>query len=155
DGAMSPPIGAQQPCTSAPVRAKTGKNDRETNVSFPGTDGGISHNGPQVPLDLSSPRKMFPMFSHESPDPASYPPERFVAEVFSELPAETIQQRWENVNVILRMSMLTGLQMQLDATLNLLCDMAAEITQFDRALMYFWDEAQELMQLRLSRNVDK
>ncbi|HET9284152.1 MAG TPA: sensor domain-containing diguanylate cyclase [Candidatus Angelobacter sp.] len=95
------------------------------------------------------------MFSHESPDPASLPPERFVVEVFSELRAETIQQRWENVNVILRMSMLTGLQMQLEATLNLLCDMAAEITQFERALIYFWDEGQELMQLRLTRNVDK
>jgi diguanylate cyclase (GGDEF)-like protein len=98
---------------------------------------------------------MFPVFSHESPDPASCPPERFVVEVFSELRAETIQKRWENVNVVLRMSMLTGLQMQLDATLNLLCDMAAEITQFDNAMVYFWDEAQELMQLRLARNVDK
>jgi len=59
------------------------------------------------------------------------------------------------VNVVLRMSMLTGLQMQLDATLNLLCDMAAEITEFDRAMVYFWDESQELMQLRLARNLDK
>src|SRR5215467_1539462 len=98
---------------------------------------------------------MFPMLAPESADPASSPPERFVVEVFSELRAETIQKRWENVNVVLRMSMLTGLQMQLDATLNLLCDMAAEITQFDRAMVYFWDEAQELMQLRLARNVDK
>jgi len=98
---------------------------------------------------------MFPMLSHESQNPASCPPERFVVEVFSELRAETIQQRWENVNVILRMSMLTGLQMQLDATLNLLCDMAAEITQFERALVYFWDEGQELMQLRLARNLEK
>ncbi|HKD79372.1 MAG TPA: sensor domain-containing diguanylate cyclase [Candidatus Angelobacter sp.] len=104
---------------------------------------------------MSSPRKMFPMLSHESQNPASCPPERFVVEVFSELRAETIQQRWENVNVILRMSMLTGLQMQLDATLNLLCDMAAEITQFERALVYFWDEGQELMQLRLARNLEK
>src|SRR5215472_11017779 len=105
-------------------------------------------------LALSSPRKMFPMLSHESQNPASCPPERFVVEVFSELRAEAIQQRWENVNVILRMSMLTGLQMQLDATLNLLCDMAAEITQFERALVYFWDEGQELMQLRLARNLE-
>jgi diguanylate cyclase (GGDEF)-like protein len=95
------------------------------------------------------------MLSHESPDPASSPPERFVVEVFSELRAETIQKRWENVNVILRLSMLTGLQMQLDATLNMLCDMAAEIADFDRAMVYFWDEGQELMQLRFMRNVEK
>src|SRR5215510_9503467 len=104
---------------------------------------------------LSSPRKMFPMLSQESPEPASCPPERFVVEVFSELRAETIQTRWEDVNVILRMSMLTGLQMQLDATLSLLCDMVVEIAAFECALVYFWDESQELMQLRLSRNLEK
>ena len=76
-------------------------------------------------------------------------------EVFSELCAETIQKRWKDLNVILRMSMLTGLQMQLEATLNLLCDMVAEITSFDKAMVYFWDESQELMELRTARNVDK
>src|ERR1700761_2750648 len=86
---------------------------------------------------------------------ASSPPERFVVEVFSELRPETIQKRWEDVNVILRMSMLTGLQMQLEATLNLLCDMAAEVIAFDKAIVYFWDESQELMQPRIARNVEK
>ncbi|HMC29749.1 MAG TPA: sensor domain-containing diguanylate cyclase [Candidatus Angelobacter sp.] len=95
------------------------------------------------------------MLSYESPDPGSSAPERFVVEVFSELRAETIQKRWDDVNVILRMSMLTGLQMQLDATLNLLCDMAAEVASFERAMIYFWDEGQELMQLRLARNIEK
>src|SRR5947209_9791857 len=99
---------------------------------------------------------MFPMLSHESPDhPGSCPPERFVVEVFSELQAETIQKRSEDVNVILRMSMLTGLQMQLEATLNLLCDMAADITAFDKAMIYFWEEGRELMELRIVRNVEK
>jgi len=69
---------------------------------------------------MSSPRKMFPMPSTEPADLGSSHPERFVVEVFSELRPETIQKRWEDVNVILRMSMLTGLQMQLEATLNLL-----------------------------------
>ncbi len=58
---------------------------------------------------MSSPRKMFPMPSTEPADLGSSPPERFVVEVFSELRPETIQKRWEDVNVILRMSMLTGL----------------------------------------------
>jgi len=93
-----------------------------------------------------------------SPEPAdlgSSPPERFVVEVFSELRPETIQKRWEDVNVILRMSMLTGLQMQLEATLNLLCDMTADMSAFDRAMVYFWDEGRELMELRIARNVEK
>lgn len=77
-----------------------------------------------------------------------------MAEVFSELDEETIHKRWPHLNVILRLSMLAGLQMQLEATLNLLCDMAAEITNFDKVLVYFWDEAQEQMQLRLERGLD-
>jgi diguanylate cyclase (GGDEF)-like protein len=98
---------------------------------------------------------MLPMPAPEPADPSSSPPERFVVEVFSELRPETIQKRWEHVNVILRMSMLTGLQMQLEATLNLLCDMAADIVPFDKAIFYFWDEGQEVMEPRISRNVEK
>jgi diguanylate cyclase (GGDEF)-like protein len=104
---------------------------------------------------MSSPRKMFPMPSPEPADIGSSPPERFVVEVFSELRPETIQKRWEDVNVILRMSMLTGLQMQLEATLNLLCDMTADMSSFDKVMVYFWDEGRELMELRIARNVEK
>jgi diguanylate cyclase (GGDEF)-like protein len=103
---------------------------------------------------MSFTRKMFPMPSPESADLGSSPPERFVVEVFSELRPETIQKRWEDVNVILRMSMLTGLQMQLDATLNLLCDMTADIAGFDKAMVYFWEEGRELMELRIARSVE-
>lgn len=103
---------------------------------------------------MSSPRKMFPMPSPDATDRVSSPPERFVVEVFSELRSETIKKRWDDVNVILRMSMLTGLQMQLDATLNLLCDMAAEIAPFEKAMAYFWEENQEIMQLRFGRNLE-
>jgi diguanylate cyclase (GGDEF)-like protein len=95
------------------------------------------------------------MVSNESTQQAQFPPERFVAEVFSELDEDTIQQRWQHLNVILRLSMLTGLQMQLEATLNLLSDMAAEICPFDSALVYFWDEGAEHMELRLLRGIPK
>src|SRR5512138_3206987 len=84
----------------------------------------------------------------------SYPPESFVVEVFSELDEATIRERWQAVNVVLRLSMLAGLQMQLDATLNMLCDFAAEITEHDRSLTYFWDENQEQAQLRTVRGLD-
>jgi diguanylate cyclase (GGDEF)-like protein len=104
---------------------------------------------------MSSPRKMFPMPPPEPDDLGSSPPEQFVVEVFSELRPETIQKRWEDVNVILRMSMLTGLQMQLDATLNLLCDMTADMAAFDKAMVYFWEEGRELMELRIARNAEK
>ena len=94
------------------------------------------------------------MMPHESAQVAAFPPEKLVAEVFSELDENTIRRRWQHLNVILRLSMLTGLQMQLEATLNLLCDMTAEIASFDTALVYFWDEAKEQMQLRLERGFE-
>jgi diguanylate cyclase (GGDEF)-like protein len=95
------------------------------------------------------------MLSHESMQPAPYAPESFVVEVFAELDAATIQNRWQHVNVVLRLSMLAGLQMHLDATLNLLCDMAGEIAACEKSLAYFWDEGQEQMELRLTRGIEK
>src|SRR3954465_3684806 len=67
-------------------------------------------------------------------------PEQFVVEVFSELGCEVVQNRWRDVNVILRLSMLVGLDMQMEATLNMIGDFAADVATHDAALIYFWDE---------------
>jgi diguanylate cyclase (GGDEF)-like protein len=87
--------------------------------------------------------------------PESFPPDRFVVEVFSELREDTIRRRWHEVNTILRLSMLTGLPMQLDAALSMLCDFAAEIVTYDSALVYFWEETSEQMLLRGTRGVER
>ncbi|MGZ4839508.1 MAG: diguanylate cyclase [Terriglobales bacterium] len=84
----------------------------------------------------------------------SCPPEMFVVEVFSELNQETVQQRWREINVILRLSMLSGLPMQFSATLNLLCDFAGEMVNLERALVYFWEEPEEQVHLRVSRGFE-
>ena len=76
---------------------------------------------------------------------------RFVVEVFSELQHETIQSRWRAVNILLRLSMLTGSEMQLDSALALLCDYAQEIASYDTALIYFWNEKEDRYGLRVSR----
>jgi diguanylate cyclase (GGDEF)-like protein len=91
-------------------------------------------------------------FGFESSD--SCPPEKFVVEVFSELKQEVVQERWRDMNVLLRLAMLSGVPMQFDATLNLLCDFAADIAPFDRSLIYFWDENEEQVQLRVTRGFD-
>ncbi len=82
------------------------------------------------------------------PQTESFPPESFVVEVFSEIGKDTIQRRWREVNAILRLSMLTGLTMQLDAALSMLCDFASEVVSYDAALVYFWEETSEQMLLR-------
>jgi diguanylate cyclase (GGDEF)-like protein len=75
-------------------------------------------------------------------------PEQFFVEVSSELPQSIVQSRWRDVNVLLRLSMMAGLQMQMDATLGVLCDYAREIARFDRVLIYFWNEMEEQSRLR-------
>jgi diguanylate cyclase (GGDEF)-like protein len=91
-----------------------------------------------------------------NPDDARYdsaPPERFVVEVFSEVPAEVMRERTEDVNVILRLSMLSGLEMPLDSTLNLVLDLALEIAPYERSLIYYWNEDHGEIQLGAMRNM--
>jgi diguanylate cyclase (GGDEF)-like protein len=87
-------------------------------------------------------------------DRDSQSPEKFVVEVFSELPHETVARRWREMNVLLRLSMLSGLQMQLEATLNMLCDFAGEVAPFDRCLVYFWEEEDQKVEPRATRGMD-
>lgn len=91
--------------------------------------------------------------ANPSPIPESVPIERFAVEVFSELQEDTIARRAREVNVLLRMSMLAGLEMELASTLNLICDLAAEIVTFLRGTVYFWDEDCEVMHVRVTRNM--
>jgi diguanylate cyclase (GGDEF)-like protein len=94
-----------------------------------------------------------PMLAQNPAD--STPPEHFVVEVFSELDQTTVQRRWREINVILRLSMLGGMQIQLEATLNMLLDFAAEIAFFERSLVYFWEEDSEQVRLRLVGGMER
>lgn len=95
-----------------------------------------------------------------SPMPSEYfsnapaPPEHFVVEVFSEISCDVMQRRWREVNSVLRLSMLSGLDMELEATLNMLCDMTSEVAPFDAALIYFWDENDEQPHARVVRGAE-
>ncbi len=91
------------------------------------------------------------MAACEIPYPAYWPPQKFVIETHAELKPEILQGRCRHLNVVLRLAMLTGLQMQLDSTLNLLCDMASEIVSFDRAMIWFSSDTGEEARRRLVR----
>ncbi len=91
------------------------------------------------------------------PERRTTPGEQFLLELSAELPQKTLHDRWKDVNAVLRISMMSGLQMQLDATLTLLCDTCAEITPFRLGLAYFYDAKVESATLRLlcDKSVDK
>lgn len=76
---------------------------------------------------------------------------QFAVAAKSELDPEIFGTRWRSVQAILRLATITGSQMQLGPALNLICDLAATITTFDSACVYFWNEPQEKMELRLHR----
>jgi diguanylate cyclase (GGDEF)-like protein len=59
------------------------------------------------------------------------------------LKEETLSKRAAHVNVLLRLSTMAGLQMDMKATVNLLCEQAAQIINFDAALAYLWDPVEE------------
>lgn len=83
--------------------------------------------------------------------PISDRPDRFVLPVVPELTEAIVRNRWQHVNAVLRVGMMNGMQMQLDATLMLLCDTCSEITAYDHAAVYFWDPKEEHSLLRLLR----
>jgi diguanylate cyclase (GGDEF)-like protein len=80
--------------------------------------------------------------------------EQFVVDAPTELSEEMIHKRWQDVNRLLELSMLSGQQMQLDATLTRLCDQARQMVAFDHALTYFWNEKEDRFTLRSCVLVD-
>src|SRR5204862_2858169 len=87
--------------------------------------------------------------------PGSLSARSFVFEPAPELDPATLEHRWQHVNVIIRLAMLTGSQMQLEPSLKLLGELAQEIVPYSAARVYFWNEVEETMELRLKRGVIK
>jgi diguanylate cyclase (GGDEF)-like protein len=75
-------------------------------------------------------------------------PELFIVDVTSSFDEELIRGRSKHVAVLLRLSMMSGLQMNLNASLAMLCEYAREIVPYDCALVYFWNEKEERSLLR-------
>ena len=99
-----------------------------------------------------SPQNEDPESTKERTPGQSSPPERFAVEVCAEVPAELVRERCCDLNVLLRLSILSGLQMELESTLNLLLDFAYDIAPYERALVYFWDESKEKPKLSIARH---
>src|SRR5256714_1552361 len=90
--------------------------------------------------------------SAKAATPSQSAPQRFAVEVCADLPAGLVAERCADLNVLLRLSILSGLQMELESTLNLLLDFAYDIAPYERALVYFWDESKEKPKLSIARH---
>lgn len=90
--------------------------------------------------------------AHHAPIVAS--PESFAVEVGAELSPELLQTRAKAVNILLRVAMLAGMEMDLDAAVNTFADFIAEIVAYDRILVFFWDEERDTPRVRLARGVE-
>lgn len=81
-------------------------------------------------------------------------PEDFTVEVGAELSHETLRTRPRAVNALLRLAMLAGMEMELDAAVNTFADFMAEIVPYERILVFFWDEEQDSPRVRLARGME-
>jgi diguanylate cyclase (GGDEF)-like protein len=75
-------------------------------------------------------------------------PEMFLVDVSTSFEEDLIRKRSAQVAVLLRLSMMSGLQMNLNASLAMLCEYAREIVPYDASLVYFWNEKEERALLR-------
>jgi diguanylate cyclase (GGDEF)-like protein len=92
--------------------------------------------------------------SAKSPSAESMPPDECLVKAFSEFSHETLDSRWQAVNVLLRTSMLAGLKLELEQALSLFCDLAGEIVPYDNGLAFFWEKEQKQLHLRLTRHLE-
>jgi diguanylate cyclase (GGDEF)-like protein len=67
---------------------------------------------------------------------------------------EVIRRRTAHVSVLFDLAVMSGLQMNLTATLGLIAEHAARIVEFDRGLLYFWKESEERSFLRHGLGLD-
>ncbi len=81
-------------------------------------------------------------------------PDECVVKAFSEFSHETLDSRWQAVNVLIRTGMLAGLKLELEQALSLFCDLAREIVPYDGGLAFFWEKEQKQLHLRLTRHLD-
>lgn len=79
--------------------------------------------------------------------------ESLLVEVCTELSPATVRTRPRHVNALLRVSMMSGMQMNLTATLQVLLEQVREITPFEKALVYFWERGEERTLLRTAIGV--
>ena len=81
-------------------------------------------------------------------------PSDFIIEVDAELSPYTLKTRPRAVNALLRLAMLAGMEMELDAAVNTFADFIAEIVPCDRIVLFFWDEEQDAPRVRLARGLE-
>lgn len=97
----------------------------------------------------STPIFMLRQFSTDTPNSALSRQEEGSAsgpkflDLCPSLKPETLRERPEHVNVLLKLSMMAGLQADIKATVGLLCQQAGEIIRFDTGLAYLWDPVEE------------
>ena len=81
-------------------------------------------------------------------------PKDFIVPVCSDLSPETARQRSMDLCAIIRLALLGGAPVHVDATLNAICDIAAEIVRFERVLVTYYDEPERPARLAVARGFD-
>ncbi|MBI3802496.1 MAG: GGDEF domain-containing protein [Nitrospirae bacterium] len=86
-------------------------------------------------------------------------PSQLAEEYFIKKPPEftkaMAQQHHQAMNVLLRVTRVTGSHADMELSLNTLLDLAGEIVPYDWGLFYIWDDDKNIFQLKASKGLGK
>lgn len=82
-------------------------------------------------------------------------PEKYFIKKPPEFTKRMAGRRHQAMNVLLRMTKITGNHSDMDLSLTTVMDLAAEIVSYDWGLFYLWDDDIGSLQLKVARGVDQ
>src|SRR5690348_10009020 len=88
------------------------------------------------------------------PSPHSDIPPQAVVEVYSEPTPDLLAQRLTAVTALLRMALLSGMEMALPTAMHLMLDMCGQIVASDRQLVVLSGDREHLPRLQVARQFD-
>ncbi len=71
--------------------------------------------------------------------------QKYILEVSPDINKGFATKKYKEINILLKANMISNLNMDFKVSLHVLCDLISEMVQYDKALLYFWDNDLEIM----------
>jgi diguanylate cyclase (GGDEF)-like protein len=86
----------------------------------------------------------------EMPEPRKFTEDdqiakKYILEVSPDISKGFATKKYKEINILLKANMISNLNMDFKVSLHVLCDLISEMIQYDKALLYLWDNDSEIM----------
>lgn len=78
---------------------------------------------------------------------------QYILEVSPDITRDFASNKHREINILLKANLISNLNMEFKVSLHVLCDLLSEMIQYDKALLYLWDNDLELMNPYIVRGV--